>query len=174
MFDKNFIAEREQSYLKKLTDIGPRVGGSFENEFMATDLILEIAHNLSTYANPVHKIEIDHQIASGNFSLDRKDYPFTCVFKKIQNVVVKLTAAIEEEPRNYLLLNAHFDSVPTSPGAGDDGAMVAAMLEILTKLTKSNETYKHGLIFLFNGFEENNKQGSYAFVTQHQWFKNVR
>jgi Zn-dependent M28 family amino/carboxypeptidase len=52
--------------------------------------------------------------------------------------------------------------------------MVATMLEILRKMSQSPQTHKHGVVFLFNGFEENNLQGSYAFISGHEWFKKVR
>lgn len=97
----------------------------------------------------------------------------TSYYKGLQNVVVKITPSTRT-PANALLLNSHFDSVPSSPGAGDDGTMVVIMLECLRKITQVEEEYRHTLIFLFNGSEENTLQGSHAFITLHRWAKEVR
>ena len=170
-----FNGRNAQKYLKAITDIGPRVGGSYQNEVLAVKLLLSFLENIQNNSLPIHKIDIDVQRQSGHINIPKKyGYPVTCVFKGIQNVVVKLTAIDQEEPSNYLLLNSHFDSVSGSPGAGDDATMVATMLEILRKMTQSTQTHKHGIVFLFNGYEENNLLGAYAFVIGHEWFKKVR
>lgn len=59
-------------------------------------------------------------------------------------------------------------------GAGDDGTMVGIMLEILRKLSSREIQLKHSIIFLFNGCEETELQGSHAFITGHPWFQTVR
>ncbi|KAI8074069.1 hypothetical protein BC940DRAFT_329612 [Gongronella butleri] len=69
-----------------------------------------------------------------------------------------------------ILINAHFDSVPTAPGVTDDGISVATMLELLRYYTTHQP--KHTLIFLFNNNEEVGLIGAQAFVT-HPWFKGV-
>src|ERR687888_1655185 len=52
-----------------------------------------------------------------------------------------------------VLVAAHYDSVPTGPGASDDGAGVAAMLETLRAL-RAGPPLKHDVIFLFTDGEE--------------------
>src|SRR5690606_34437513 len=44
----------------------------------------------------------------------------------VDNVLARIPGA---RPDGALLLSAHYDSVPASPGASDDGAGVAAILE---------------------------------------------
>jgi hypothetical protein len=57
------------------------------------------------------------------------------------------------------LLMAHYDSVPTGPGASDDGAGVAAMLETLRAL-KAGPPLKNDVIFLFTDGEERGLLGA--------------
>lgn len=47
--------------------------------------------------------------------------------------------------------------------------MISVMLETLRVLAMHEDPFEHGIIFLFNGCEENNLLASHAFVTQHQW-----
>ena len=71
-----------------------------------------------------------------------------------------------------LLIASHYDTVPTAPGASDDGACVAAMLESLRAL-KSGAPLKNDIIFLFTDGEEIGLLGAKAFVDEHPWAKDV-
>ncbi|MFD1151832.1 M20/M25/M40 family metallo-hydrolase [Saccharothrix hoggarensis] len=64
-----------------------------------------------------------------------------------------------------LLLVAHYDSVPTGPGAADDGAAVAAMLETLRALTTT--PVRNDVVFLFTDGEEVGTLGAEAYVRRH-------
>ena len=114
------------------------------------------------------------QRAYGDMYLDYEKYPQTSVYQGIQNVVARIVPAQGSDPDNYLMLSSHFDSVPQSPGAGDDGTMSVIMLEVMRQLVQSKRSYEHGLVFVFNGCEENTLQGSHAFVAHHRWFAKVR
>src|SRR5687767_604900 len=58
-----------------------------------------------------------------------------------------------------LLLSAHYDSVPNAPGAGDDGAAVAALLEAARVVSRSGQL-EHDVIFAFLDGEEDLLLGS--------------
>ncbi|KAM3600329.1 uncharacterized protein V6R79_021557 [Siganus canaliculatus] len=73
-----------------------------------------------------------------------------------------------------MLANCHFDSVANSPGASDDAVSCAVMLEVLHSLANQSTPLRHGVVFLFNGAEENILQASHGFITQHPWAKQVR
>src|SRR5574338_333458 len=45
----------------------------------------------------------------------------------VRNVIATIPS---DRPGPHLLLNAHYDSTPTGPGAGDDGLGVAVLLEV--------------------------------------------
>ncbi|GGP55023.1 M20/M25/M40 family metallo-hydrolase [Saccharothrix coeruleofusca] len=65
-----------------------------------------------------------------------------------------------------LLLVSHYDSVATGPGAADDGAAVAAMLETIRVLTSSGGV-RNDVVFLFTDGEEMGLLGAREFVARH-------
>lgn len=75
--------------------------------------------------------------------------------------------------RQALMLAAHYDSVPTSPGASDDGAAVAALLETARAL-KSGTPLKNDLVLLFTDAEELGLLGAKAFVAEHPLARQVK
>jgi hypothetical protein len=71
-----------------------------------------------------------------------------------------------------VLLVGHYDSVPTSLGASDDGAAVAALLETLRAL-RASQPLKNDVIFLFSDAEEIGLMGARAFINENPWAKDV-
>lgn len=69
------------------------------------------------------------------------------------------------------LIAAHYDSVPAGPGAGDDGAGVAATLEIAARLRKRN--LSKPVIFLLTDGEEVGLLGAASFVRKDGYAKDV-
>ncbi|KAH8290303.1 hypothetical protein KR054_001803 [Drosophila jambulina] len=163
-----FIAERAQSNLYNLVEIGAKVVGSDNNENRTVEflwsLVMEIKANaLEDYFD----IEVDLQVGSGAYI----HWTMVNMYQGVQNIVVKLS------PKNctsdkYLLVNSHFDSKPTSPSAGDDGQMVVVLLEVLRVMSTTKQTFTHPIVFLFNGAEENPLEASHFFITQHPYAKN--
>ena len=72
-----------------------------------------------------------------------------------------------------VLLAAHYDSVAAGPGASDDGAGVAAVLEIARAL-KSLPLPRHSIILLIDDGEEGGLLGARVFVDQDPWAGDVR
>ncbi|MEU9332335.1 M20/M25/M40 family metallo-hydrolase [Streptomyces sp. NPDC048290] len=68
-----------------------------------------------------------------------------------------------ERSTGRVLLVAHYDSVPTGPGAADNGANVAAILEIARVLTAGPEP-RNDVEFLFTDGEEHGLLGAQAYV----------
>jgi hypothetical protein len=83
----------------------------------------------------------------------------------IHNVVAILKG---QDTSKSVLLVGHYDSVPSGPGAADDGSAVATMLETLRAL-KTGEPLKNDVIFLFTDGEEIGLLGAHAFVDQNPW-----
>uniref|UniRef100_A0AAG5D6A0 FXNA-like protease n=1 Tax=Anopheles atroparvus TaxID=41427 RepID=A0AAG5D6A0_ANOAO len=173
-YPDRFIAEVAKQHLFEMSNVGPRVAGSYANEVVTVGFLRRVIEEVAANAHPAHRIELEVQRATGNMFFDYTNYPQTSVYRGIQNVVVRVVPAGREEPDNYLMLSSHFDSVPQSPGAGDDGTMSVVMLEVLRKVSQLSEALAHGLVFVFNGCEENTLQGSHAFVAHHRWFAKVR
>jgi hypothetical protein len=88
----------------------------------------------------------------------------------VENILVRIKGT--QPMSQAVLITAHYDSVVTGPGAGDNGMSVAAMLETLRTL-EAGPPPRNDLIFLFNDGEEAGKLGSTAFVEQHPWAKDV-
>jgi hypothetical protein len=87
----------------------------------------------------------------------------------VENVLVRIEGT---SPSRAVLVTAHYDSVVTGPGAGDNGMAVAAMLETLRTL-EAGPPPRNDLIFLFNDGEEPGMAGSRAFVEEHPWAREV-
>lgn len=115
-------------------------------------------------------VTTDYQIASGSYFLGFKPYGMVTLYRKIQNIVVRL----EGDSPNALMINCHFDSVPGSPGAADDGANCAVMLELLSILSLKEARNRHSIVFVFNGAEETGLRASHGFITQHKWASDVK
>lgn len=81
---------------------------------MAVDLLKREIGFIQQQANSNQTIEVDVQVVSGSYYVDYKPYGAINTYGKVQNVVVKL--ASRNNSRHSVLVNAHFDSVPTSPG----------------------------------------------------------
>lgn len=80
----------------------------------------------------------------------------------VNNITVRIPG---RAPGKALMLVAHYDSVPTAPGAADDGASVAAILETLRALKQSPQL-RNDLIVLFTDGEEAGLLGAEAFVSR--------
>ena len=87
----------------------------------------------------------------------------------VQNIVAKLEGTANTRA---VLLVAHYDAAPYSPGASDDGAAVVSLLETLRAL-KASAPLKNDVIFLATDGEESGLLGAIAFVQQHPWAKDV-
>lgn len=77
---------------------------------------------------------------------------------RVRNVI----AVLGPGAGKALLLNAHYDSVPVGPGAGDDGVGVATLLEVAAKLR--TQPLRRPVILLFNEGEELGLVGARAFL----------
>ena len=88
---------------------------------------------------------------------------------QIHNVMVRIPG------KNFgkaLLLAAHYDSIQSGPGAADNGASVAAILETL-RVLKIQAALQNDLICILTDGEESGLLGAKAFVEQHPWAKNI-
>ena len=87
------------------------------------------------------------------------------------NVLVRLKGKQKEA----LLISAHFDSVPVSFGATDNGVAVSSAMALVDALSHRvcNDPLEHDVVFNFNNGEEIQLLGSQAF-TLHPWFKDIQ
>ncbi|MBN3950372.1 MAG: M20/M25/M40 family metallo-hydrolase [Nostoc sp. NMS7] len=87
----------------------------------------------------------------------------------VHNIVARLQGTNNTKA---ILVAAHYDSVPNSPGASDDGAAVVAMLETIRAL-RAGSHLRNDIIFLITDGEEPGLLGAKAFVDEHPWAKNI-
>lgn len=88
---------------------------------------------------------------------------------RVENVLARLPGTANSRA---LMLAVHYDSVPTAPGASDDGAGVAAVLETARAL-RAGPPLKNDLILLFTDGEELGLLGAVAFAREHPWMREV-
>jgi hypothetical protein len=89
----------------------------------------------------------------------------------VQNIVARWRGT-GPAGKKAILLSAHYDSVPRGPGAGDDAASVAAILESL-RAFKNLPVPERDIIVLFNDGEEAGLRGAQLFADEHPWAKDV-
>ncbi|UQZ84587.1 Peptidase family M28 [Paenibacillus konkukensis] len=81
----------------------------------------------------------------------------------LQNILVKLDAPSTDRG---ILISAHYDTKPTTPGAADDMVSVAAILEAMREQAM-NPNLQSDLYFLFTDGEELGTLGAKEFVRSH-------
>ena len=86
-----------------------------------------------------------------------------------QNIIARLKGAGSSKA---VLLVGHYDSVPVSPGASDDGSAVVVILETLRAL-QAGPRLRNDVIALFTDGEEAGLIGANAFVRSHPVIKDV-
>jgi hypothetical protein len=87
----------------------------------------------------------------------------------VENVVARIEGT---EPGPAVMLVAHYDSTPLGPGAADDGAGVATILETVRAL-RTGPAPRRSLIVLIDDAEEMGLQGARVFANEHPWAKDV-
>ena len=87
------------------------------------------------------------------------------------NIVARIPGA-DSTDNGAVLLSAHYDSVPAGPGASDNGAGVAAVLEI-ARIVQQLPRQRQSIIVLIDDGEEVDLLGAYAFVRHDPWAAGV-
>lgn len=130
-------------------------------------------HPVDTDANEQVRERIVKEIeALGYVPLVRDDIacdssaPGSLVCARVQNVVFVAgpDPFLSKSDTDAILIASHYDSVPVSPGASDDGAGVAVSLEIAHLLR--NLKLARPVIFLFTDGEEAGLLGASSFISK--------
>lgn len=88
---------------------------------------------------------------------------------RVRNIVARIAGTSNSRA---LMLAAHYDSVPTGPGASDDGAGVATLIETVRAL-KTGPPLRNDLVLVFSDAEELGLIGARAFADAHPWMRDV-
>jgi hypothetical protein len=153
--DVVFSAQRADVLLRDLLREGkPHVSGSVENRVVRDRLI--------DYLEDFGYIPEIQALFYCNASFG------TC--SPVENVIaVKPGSA----GKDAVMLTAHYDGSWTGPGAADDGAGVAAILEI-ARMAADFPPFQNDIIFLFSDSEENGLIGADAFANLNPSFSKVK
>lgn len=89
----------------------------------------------------------------------------------VDNVIARLEGTDPSLPA--VLVTAHYDSVPASPGASDDGMGTAAVVETARALASGPKPRRTVIVLLADG-EEDGLLGADAFVVSHPLAKTVK
>ncbi|MCB1057665.1 MAG: M20/M25/M40 family metallo-hydrolase [Acidobacteria bacterium] len=90
---------------------------------------------------------------------------------RARNIFVRLPGASGPAAKSLLVM-AHYDSVPTGPGAADDASSVAAILESIRAI-RAGEALPHDVLILFTDAEEVGLSGAFGFTRHHPWMSEV-
>ena len=115
---------------------------------------------------------LEHLGASGYRTEVQSRFQCNPVFgscSPVDNIIAVKPGTVGERA---LLLTAHYDSGWAGAGAADDGAGVAAILEI-ARMAADYPPYENDIIFLLTDSEENGLIGARAFADHHPLFERV-
>ena len=138
-----------------------------------------IAHDVSRdyLADQFRSLGLETDIQSATVSYLRASRPTTSRFAHVENVIARLpgnhsSQSPDEPSGKALLLMAHYDSRPLTPGAGDDASGTAALLETARALA-SRGPFRNDIIFLLTDGEESGLFGAQAFFRNHPFAESV-
>lgn len=146
-----FSAERAGEHLRRITSDEPTPIGSASSDAIRDYLVAELAA-LGFVA------EVQEGMGAHTFDADT-------VAGRVDNVVATLPG---RDPTGRVVLAAHYDTTFGSPGAADDKASVAAILETARALT-SDERLRNDVVVLLTDGEEPGMLGAASFAAQHPY-----
>ncbi len=152
--DSLFSADRAAGYIRDIA-ASPHPLGSPEN-VKVRDYIVEQLSEMGLQPR------LDTAVVTGS-------YLGIHYAASVINIVAHLTGS---DNSRAVLLMAHYDSVPTGPGASDDGSGVATILETLRAL-KASYPLKNDVIAIFTDGEENGMMGAQAIAGNDSLLRQV-
>ena len=171
--ESDFDAESAESLVTDLCAFGQRPAGSAAAEQARLRLLSELeAIRKIARASPARPtLEVEEVRASGAFYTDFID-GFTNVYHNSSSIVARLSWP--HSRRDAVLLAAHYDTFPGSPGGSDNAANVAAAFGTIRALA-GGPPLRLSFLLLLNGGEESNWVAAHAFATGgHSWAKDYR
>lgn len=158
-----------------VADSAPLSEFSAQRALAHVSVIARVPHPLVSAANDVVREYLLSQLRTLGFSpqvLDANginNAPGRITIAHTRNIVARLNGTAST---GAVLLMAHYDSVASAPGAADDAAGVASILEAL-RAVRTGPALKNDVIVLFTDGEEAGLLGADAFTTSQPWMKEV-
>jgi hypothetical protein len=151
--EERFSAMRARE-IQRAISVAPRPAGSRAD----AEARAKLAHALEGAG---FRVEEQHTFACGRHS--------ACAF--VTNIVAVREGSDPNAPA--VMIAAHHDSVPASPGASDDGAGAAAVVEAARAIGAGPDVRRTLVVLLTDG-EEDGLLGAEAFAREHPLAKRVR
>jgi hypothetical protein len=148
---------------------------SAERAMKHVKVIARLPHPVGSQANQAVRDYLMGQLSSMGFApqvfsgVGLDVVGGTIAAGRTQDVVGRVNGAANSRA---ILLIAHYDSVSRAPGAGDDAAGVAAILEAV-RAVRAERALDNDLIVLFSDGEEGLLLGAESFAMSHPWMKDV-
>lgn len=149
-----FSAKRASKHLKVVAE-APHSLGTVQNE----KVIKYLAQELNSLGMAV---SIQDTLVSRTRNSSTR-------ISRVKNIIGQLKGTDNSQA---VLLMAHHDSQPNTPGAADDGSGVVAILETIRAI-KASGPLKNDLIVLITDAEEIGLMGAKAFVDYHPLLKDI-
>ena len=89
----------------------------------------------------------------------------------VVNVMARIAGT---DPTGAVVVVAHLDTVPETPGANDNASGVAVTLEAARSLLSGGPLRNDVIVLFTDGEEPAPRYGSTAFVDDHRWFDDAR
>jgi hypothetical protein len=144
-----FSAERAFASVESIAEV-PHVAGSPENDDVVAGLV-ETLTDLGLNPRVQNAVGV------------REGAPGEAAMARVRNVVALLPGS---DPTGRLYLMAHHDSAEAGPGAADDAAGVAALLESVRALT-AGPALRNDVVVVLTDAEEACLCGAEAFAASH-------
>jgi hypothetical protein len=146
-----FSAERAREHQEQIAR-APHPTGTEEHE-RVLEYLLDQLTDLGLEPEVHDAVGIPALPVTGNASAART-----------RNVVAVIEGS---DPTGHMVLAAHYDSVPSAPGANDDAAGVAAILETARALLASDTPLRNDVVLLLTDAEEVGLLGAEAVMDSH-------
>jgi len=144
-------------------------------EVILGDLLQENAPHVagSPYNTVVKNRVVAHLESSGYEAQVQSRFHCNPAFGSCSPVDNVIAVKPGSEGEHAVLVTAHYDSGWAGPGAADDGAGTAAILEI-ARMAADFPPFRNDIIFLITDSEENGLIGADAFAEHHPLFEKVK
>lgn len=150
-----FSALRARARLEPIA-AAPRPVGSPRHDEVRDELVSEL-----------RTLGLEVEVQATQVFAPERGHPF--VAARVNNIVARLPGRLDA---HAVLVVGHYDSVPSGPGASDNGAAVASMLETARAL-RQGPPPANDILFLFSDAEEQRLLGATAFQQSHPWAQRV-
>lgn len=154
---EQFSAGRALAHLEKIA-VQPRIPGSSYHSQVRDYLVRQL-----------QQMGLETHVQEYTYIMpDRNNVPFRSCH--VHNIVSRMEGY---DSSGAILLAAHYDSVSSGTGTGDDAMGVAAILEAVRAIISSGQP-KNDIIILFSDGHEYGLFGAKAFAEKHSWANDVQ